>query len=294
MGYRLKEFFFHEQEDANKSSLSLLIGINGWQTSKDDVHYIWPVGEGQSLDCKYLLVWERQVLQDLGQAFRNIAVDNAVNLAMTETLKHTTLAALVAAVAWPTTLLSAGKLIDNPWHVALNRAELAGEELASVLMARKHGMRPVSLYGYSVGALVIFKCLEKLARADSSSKPGKGIVENVYLVGACVSTKESNWRNVRSVVAGRFVNCYSPKDWILSFLSRASGETKAVAGLSAISLSGIENLDLSTDMKVVHHFEYATPELHQLIAHKLGIFPVDPEVQAPKADEEDDNMYVVA
>lgn len=289
LGYRLKEFFFHEQEDSNKNSLSLLIGVNGWQSSKDDIHLIWPMADASTLDCKYLLVWERQVLEDLGRAFRNIAVDNAVNMAMTETLKHTTLAALVAAVAWPTTLLTAAKLIDNPWHVALNRAQLAGEELASVLLARKHGKRPVSLYGYSVGALVIFVCLEKLANSRNS----KGIVENVYLVGGCVSTTNKSWEKVRGVVAGRFVNCYAPKDWILSFLFRASGETKAVAGLSAVQVAGIENFDLTARLKVVHHFEYASPELHQRIAHELDIYPTDP-VTPVEHDEEEDDVYVVA
>ena len=78
--------------------------------------------------------------------------------------------------------------IDNVWTLACSRADEAGRVLASVLRSRAHvcyamrictirsilnvsqGARPVTLIGYSVGARVIFACLEELHRLDEEDR----------------------------------------------------------------------------------------------------------------------------
>lgn len=47
------------------------------------------------------------------------------------------LAALLAAIAWPSALLGLASVIDNPWHVCTKRAENAGKHLAEVLVTRQ-------------------------------------------------------------------------------------------------------------------------------------------------------------
>lgn len=68
-------------------------------------------------------------------------------------------------------------------------------------MNRQLGVRPVTLVGYSLGARMIFYALRELAQ-----KKAYGIVQNVYLMGAPVSAREAEWKQVRATVSGRFVN----------------------------------------------------------------------------------------
>ena len=68
-------------------------------------------------------------------------------------------------------------------------------------MNRQLGVRPITLVGFSLGARMIYYALRELAQ-----KKAYGIVQNVYLLGAPVTARESEWKQVRSVVSGRFVN----------------------------------------------------------------------------------------
>lgn len=105
------------------------------------------------------------------------------------------------ALAWPLWLTKLNYIIDNPWSNATERARAAGLILADVLMNRQLGVRPVTLVGYSLGARMIFYALRELAQ-----KKAYGIVQNVYLMGAPVSAREAEWKQVRATVSGRFVN----------------------------------------------------------------------------------------
>ncbi len=49
-----------------------------------------------------------------------------------------------------------------------------------------------------------------------------GIVEHVVVMGAPVSTRLERWAMARSVVAGRFVNAYSRRDWVLGLIYRGA------------------------------------------------------------------------
>ena len=53
---------------------------------------------------------------------------------------------IIAAIAWPATLLSASSVIDNPWSVCTNRTVSAGRQLAEVLLARQQVHRVIILY----------------------------------------------------------------------------------------------------------------------------------------------------
>lgn len=114
---------------------------------------------------------------------------------------HLFLSLCFPALAWPLWLTKLGYLIDNPWSNALDRSYSAGLILADILSKRQLGVRPITLIGFSLGARVIFYALVELARMGSF-----GVVQDVFLMGAPVSAKDSQWKEARSVVSGRFVN----------------------------------------------------------------------------------------
>lgn len=123
--------------------------------------------------------------------------------------------------------------------------------LADVLISRHAGVRPISLIGFSLGARAIFYALEELAK-----RKAYGIVQDVYLFGATVTAPAATWLNVRSAIAGRFVNAFATSDWLLGYLFRfTSGGLNTVAGLRPVEgVPGLDNVDV-TD-KVAGHLSY--------------------------------------
>lgn len=82
-----------------------------------------------------------------------------------------------------------------------------------------------------------------------------GIVEHACLLGTPVAVRPERWAMARSVVAGRLINGYSRKDWLLAVVYRgANGFIKDAAGLGPIASTGIENVNLTG--LVQGHFEY--------------------------------------
>lgn len=82
-------------------------------------------------------------------------------------------------------------------------------------------------------------------------------MDNVVLIGAPISTEEVwEWRNAAKVVSGRFVNCYTPNDWVLAFVYRLHSLATNVAGLEAVKGLGsrIENIEVDID----GHTKYPT------------------------------------
>ena len=60
----------------------------------------------------------------------------------------------------------------------------------------------------------------------------------------------------RSVVAGRLINGYSRKDWLLAVVYRgANGFIKDAAGLGPVAFPGIENVNLTG--LIGGHFDYS-------------------------------------
>ena len=163
-------------------------------------------------------------------------------------------------------LTKLGYLIDNPWNNALDRAKAAGAVLADVLIQRHLGVRPITLIGFSLGSRLIFYCLLELHRQKAF-----GIVQDVIILGTTVTAPQKTWYLARSVVSGRFVNCFARNDWLLNYLFRAtSSGLNTIAGLRPVeNVPGVENIDV-TD-KISGHMSYRT--FMPLILDQLG-FPV--------------------
>lgn len=108
---------------------------------------------------------------------------------------------------------------------------------------------------------MIHECLLELSKT-----PGEtiGLIENVVLFGLPAEVLPlEKWSKMRTLVAGRFIHCYSTNDWVLQYLHRSTSLTVGdIAGLNPIEGAlGLENVDMSAFVK--GHLEYAekVPEM---------------------------------
>lgn len=144
--------------------------------------------------------------------------------------------------------------------------EVAGAQLAEVLLARVHGERPVTLLGYSMGAKLIFHAL--ISMAEHHGDKARGLVDDVVLLGGTMSRDVDEWRLVRSVVCGRLINGHSNNDWLLALLYRYKSWNLSVAGLGPVEdVAGVENVNLSS--VISSHTDY--PRKMAQILTKVGI-----------------------
>lgn len=282
-----QEHLTHTEKDAvsdpSSRRLRVTIGITGWLTSKPEILTPWHVLAPTSSEV-FALRWELEALLNLGNSLTTMVSSAAWGYAKQEVLKRTILASLMAAM-WPLALLKVSRVVDNPFSVAKSRADKAGEVLADALINKAQGERPVSLIGYSLGARVIYTCLQTLARRRAF-----GLVESVVLIGAPTPSDTSDWRIVRSVVSNRLVNVYSENDYVLGFLYRTSSIQYGIAGLQKIEgLPGVENVDVSESVSGHLRYRYLIGHILQKIGFEgISAEEVQKEEHAlHKMDEEE-------
>ncbi|XP_066527439.1 transmembrane and coiled-coil domain-containing protein 4 isoform X3 [Hoplias malabaricus] len=183
--------------------LHLTVAVTGWLCSGKYSSFQAPWCSLGACGEQYCLKWESRYLLDLGCVLDSLW-DGLVSIVAQEALKYTVLSGIVTALTWPASLLAVASVIDNPWGVCLSRSAEVGKHLAQVLRSRQQGKRPVNLIGFSLGARVIYFCLEELSNDQGS----EGIVEDVVLLGAPVDGSEKTWDRLSRVVAGKIVNGY--------------------------------------------------------------------------------------
>lgn len=239
----LEEFAFQSlNSEHDQTSLTVTIAISGWITEDGPQQFAKPWKHLRHTREQYCLCYESKYLLELSTAM-DYLLSFVVSYATQEALKYTFLASVMAAIAWPTALISIANIIDNPWDVCIGRSAEAGKHLAEVLLSREQGSRPVSLIGFSLGARVIYYCLQELAERKDS----EGIIGDVVLLGAPVSASVEHWKPMSRIVSGKIVNCYSSSDWLLKFLYRTSSAAIHVAGLQEIRWKDrrLKNVDLT-------------------------------------------------
>ncbi|KAM7193578.1 Protein of unknown function (DUF726) domain containing protein [Naviculisporaceae sp. PSN 640] len=228
--------------------LRVTIGVNGWLTEEKDITGPWEfLGDDSEV---FALRYEVDSLMGLGQSLKDLVSSRSWNFVKAEILKRTVLATLWSAL-WPAYLLSAAAGVDNPFSLARNRSEKAGEILADAIINRVQGERPVTLIGYSLGARAIYSCLRSLA-----ARQAFGLVDTVVFIGSPVPSNTQHWQIMRSVVSGKIYNAYSENDFLLAFLYRATSIQLGVAGLQPIQgVEGVENINLTEEVQ--GHLRYA-------------------------------------
>ena len=231
----------------------------------------------------HTLTWESDILVKMCNVV-NAMIKEVTKEAKAQVLKRTALATIMAAVAWPKLLLEAADMIDGEWTLVILRADMAGVELAkSLLYEEDH--RPVKLVGFSFGARIIHSCLQELAKHQQiwedqqkmtkkkastegvdesqgegsnespSNKPNNysrepaSIIADVVLMGAPLYPNKKELQAGRRMVAGRFINCYSRRDWILSLMFQyqtSSGLLRTTYGTAPIEgVHDIDNYDVT-------------------------------------------------
>ena len=262
--------------------LRVAIGISGWLTDQNDIVEPWRV-IGNEIES-FALRWELEALMNLGNAMTTIIKSAAWGLAKREIVRMTVFASLSAGL-WPLGMLKVSRVLDNPYSVALYRASKAGDALADALINKAQGERPVTLVGYSLGAKVIFTCLQRLAERKAF-----GLVESVVLMGTPAASTTADWRRIRSVVSGRVVNVFSTNDYILGFLHRSHSMGAGIAGLQEISVRGVENLDVNDVCRGHTSYRYLTGTILKKIGFEdLDMVEVEREerkLQEKEAQEE--------
>ena len=202
----------------------------------------------------FILDFELDDLSELQDSVKGFLTKELLTYAGTAVLQKTVLASLMTSLALPSYIIKAADMVDNPYSIASSKARQAGGLLANILLEREAGNRPVKLIGFSLGAIALFECLRHLVEAGEK---GRGIVQEAIFLGAPIPNTESTWALCRTVVPGRIVNCFSPKDFLLKLLSRGTFQAHYPAGMSRTTPEQerkfrIENLDVDEFIKGSH------------------------------------------
>jgi len=245
--------------------LRVTVGVSGWLTSPADVSKPWEVLDAAGTE-PFALRFELDAMLRLGNSLSDVLFNYAWD-GVTYTIVSRTLLGALYAGLWPLGLVKVASVLDNPFSVALARADKAGKVLARALIDGVQGKRPVTLMGYSVGARVIYACLVELAEQNAF-----GLVEAAVMMGTPAPSDRKSWRKIRSVVAARVVNVYSTEDYILGFLYRSTKLEFGVAGLQEVKdVYGIENANMSKLITGHDRYRYLTGT----ILTKIGFSGID-------------------
>uniref|UniRef100_A0A8C5TYE9 Transmembrane and coiled-coil domains 4 n=1 Tax=Malurus cyaneus samueli TaxID=2593467 RepID=A0A8C5TYE9_9PASS len=255
-GYKMKkrvgaieEFEFLPLTEGKQ--LHITIAITGWLCTGKYGSFTAPWSSMLHSSEQYCLAWESKYLMELGNALDSL-LNGFVNMMAQEALKFTVLSGIVTALSWPASLLTVASVIDNPWGVCLHRSAEVGKHLAHILLSRQQGHRPVTLIGFSLGARVIYFCLQEMAQ----EKDSQGIIEDVVLLGAPVEGEAKHWKALTRVVSGRIINGFCRGDWLLSFVYRTSSVQLNVAGLQPVDLDDRRMVNMDLSSVVNGHLDY--------------------------------------
>ncbi|XP_015925330.1 transmembrane and coiled-coil domain-containing protein 4 isoform X2 [Parasteatoda tepidariorum] len=269
----IEEFAFDTLTEGRQ--LHVTLAISGWLTEEDREAFQEPWLTLMHSREQYCLRYESNYLLQLGRAM-DYLFSFAVSMAAQEALKYTILSGLIAAITWPAALVTVSGVIDNPWGVCLRRSAQVGRHLADVLLERQQGKRPITLIGFSLGARVIYYCLQEM----SKRKGCEGIIEDAILLGAPVTADVEIWKDFSKVVSGRVVNGYCRGDWLLKFLYRTSSVTMKIAGLQPIKWDDRRMCNVDLSSVVSGHMDYSNKM--DVILKAVGVRTIDEIVDDSK------------
>lgn len=231
--------------------------------SKDSIDPWRPTFESNKVDA-FALTADPEAFLEGGQALDKYIRNKILTAGGTELIKASVLSAVYAGVALPLTVWSgASMLLDSDFsrcRVRLllldsrcvdrsltcrpprsqDKAKMAGVLLAEILEKQVQGKRPVNLVGYGPGATMILYCLLELHKRELGS-----LVYSATLISLPDSPSAVQWASARSVISYSLVNCYSANDYILGVFARFYTLSHKIAGIKAVGVEGVEDVDVS-------------------------------------------------
>lgn len=268
-----------DTKEQERHKLRVAIGVSGWIQEENDVIQPWKVFSDAAVE-PFGLRYELSAMTNLASMLDTVLKDTAYSVAQAGALKL--LLPVLSAAMLPVSLMKAGKFLDNPFTIAMERSDKAGKVLAHALIAKAQGERPVTLVGFSLGAGVVSSCLLELAEQKAF-----GLIESAVIIGGPVPSDAATWRSLRAMVSGRLINVYATKDFLLGFLYRARNAQLGVAGLQAITnVRGVENKDVTEIVTGHNQYRLAVGRtLRDLHFEDLDISRIEDEEQELEAEK---------
>ena len=119
---------------------NVLLTISGWiSNGHDDFTLPYSTLVANKYGDHYSLIWESKELQELGSALKILGTEVAGFL-FQQGLQLTVLPILMAGLTGPLWALKLTYLMDNPWGIALSKAERTGRVLADSLINQVQGI----------------------------------------------------------------------------------------------------------------------------------------------------------
>jgi hypothetical protein len=146
---------------------------------------------------------------------------------------------------------------NNLFANTTKRAKYFGKFLAYILASKLfYEKRTITLVGFSLGGHVSKHCIKELIMISEYLPEVKDLIQNIIFIGAAVAipSHKELWKNVRKIVSGRIINCYSPNDEVLLGIFKyiTKKDSIGTCPLKIDTLEDlIENYDLS-DLNIQH------------------------------------------
>ncbi len=249
-------------EKCRNDGLMAVIGVSGFLSKRSDSASDWEVvGKVAPHAAVYSLQWDSESRVAIGSVFVRPAFRGLGGRQFVAGARKG-IGTAGRRMVPPMLAYELMGLIDNPWHRASSSADKAGKALAMLLRARAIGARPVTLVGFSLGAKVVFRCLEELA-----AEGGEGLVHDAIILGGAFNADRNRWRVASRIVAGRLVNAYCTTDVVLSMLFRVANLQSNAAGLGPVDVDGVEDVDITAIAS--GHLRYR-PQMENLLT-RIGV-----------------------
>jgi len=209
----VRNFGIHKIRDGDDPAL---VFIDGFLTEKSATAERWlnGIGERYKEHAAYHVTWESKRLRQLGTALST----GVGQKALIEFAKVGAARASRVGASKLTPLSIGANLIgmaNNPWFVALVKAEKTGELLKEAL-ARSKG-RSFTLVGHSLGARVAYFVLAALGTIEPDERKSRIIAAHL-LGGAVGSEPATSWEPAADVVNDKIYNYHSDNDMVLKLL----------------------------------------------------------------------------